>query len=66
VSPLVATTIFSTFTGAGAPFLLPGAPFIVSALAYCVAIWAIAGLRPALVRDEAPSAVAAVNLNEHR
>jgi len=66
VSPLVASWVFSTFTGSAAPVLLPGAPFIVSALAYCVAIWAIAGLRPALVRDEAPSAVAAVNLNEHR
>jgi DHA1 family tetracycline resistance protein-like MFS transporter len=66
VSPLVASWVFSTFTGSAAPVLLPGAPFIVSALAYCVAIWAIAGLRPALVRDEAPSAVALVNINEHR
>ena len=64
VSPLVASWVFSTFTGSAAPVLLPGAPFIVSALAYCVAIWAIAGLRPALVRDEAPSAVALVNMDE--
>jgi MFS transporter, DHA1 family, tetracycline resistance protein len=46
VSPLVATWIFATFTGAAAPLLLPGAPFIVSALAYGVAIWAMSGVRP--------------------
>jgi DHA1 family tetracycline resistance protein-like MFS transporter len=51
VSPLVASAVFSTFTGAAAPVLLPGAPFLVSALAYGVVIWAISGVRlpPALV-----------------
>jgi MFS transporter, DHA1 family, tetracycline resistance protein len=47
VSPLVASWVFSSFTGAEAPILLPGAPFVVSALAYGLAIWAISGLRPA-------------------
>ncbi|HEY4040391.1 MAG TPA: TCR/Tet family MFS transporter [Rhodopila sp.] len=46
VSPLVASSIFATFTGAGAPVLLPGAPFIVSALTYCVVVWAVSGVRP--------------------
>jgi DHA1 family tetracycline resistance protein-like MFS transporter len=47
VSPLVATWIFATFTGDAAPVLLPGAPFIVSAFAYILAIWAMWGVRPA-------------------
>ncbi|MBS0639846.1 MAG: MFS transporter [Acetobacteraceae bacterium] len=45
VSPLVAGTVFAAFTGPGAWLFLPGAPFIVSALAYCVSLWAIAGVR---------------------
>jgi MFS transporter, DHA1 family, tetracycline resistance protein len=59
VSPLVASFVFSTFTGAGAPVLLPGAPFLVSVLAYGVAIWAVSGVRPppVLVRVEAEGAV---------
>jgi DHA1 family tetracycline resistance protein-like MFS transporter len=46
VSPLVASLVFSTFTGPAAPVLLPGAPFLVSVLAYGLAIWAISGVRP--------------------
>jgi DHA1 family tetracycline resistance protein-like MFS transporter len=59
VSPLVATWVFSAFTGAGVPFLLPGAPFIVSSLVYGLAIWAISGVRPApaLVQPELAVAV---------
>jgi MFS transporter, DHA1 family, tetracycline resistance protein len=54
VSPLVAGSVFAHFTGPAALVLLPGAPFVVSALAYCVALWAVAGVRPpaALVRPE--------------
>jgi DHA1 family tetracycline resistance protein-like MFS transporter len=47
VSPLIASWVFSTFTGTDAVFLLPGAPFVVSALAYGLAIWAVSGVRPA-------------------
>lgn len=46
-SPLVAAWVFSTFTGPAAPVLLPGAPFLVSVLAYALAIWAVSGVRPA-------------------
>jgi DHA1 family tetracycline resistance protein-like MFS transporter len=46
VSPLIASWVFSTFTGAAAPVLLPGAPFVVSALAYGLVIWAVFGVRP--------------------
>ena len=46
VSPLIASWVFSTFTGVAAPILLPGAPFVVSAFAYGLAIWAIWGVRP--------------------
>jgi DHA1 family tetracycline resistance protein-like MFS transporter len=54
VSPLVASTVFAHFTGPYALILLPGAPFVVSALAYCVSLWAVSGVRPApaLVRAE--------------
>jgi DHA1 family tetracycline resistance protein-like MFS transporter len=47
VSPLVASHVFALFTGEGAPVLLPGAPFLVSVLAYGLVIWAVAGVRPA-------------------
>ena len=61
VSPLVATWIFSTFTSAGAPVFLPGAPFVVSSLVYGLAIWAVSGVQPpvALVAASAelPAAV---------
>jgi DHA1 family tetracycline resistance protein-like MFS transporter len=62
VSPLIASSVFATFTGAGATVLLPGAPFLVSALAYGVLIWAVAGMRPvpALEVAEAGATVAAV------
>jgi DHA1 family tetracycline resistance protein-like MFS transporter len=55
VSPLVASVVFAHFTGTRALILLPGAPFVVSALAYCVALWAVAGIRPpaVLARAEA-------------
>ncbi len=49
VSPLIASLVFSAFTGAGASILLPGAPFVVSAAAYGLVIWAVAGVRPAPV-----------------
>ena len=49
VSPLVAGTVFAQFTGPYALVLLPGAPFVVSALAYCVALRAVSGVRPAPV-----------------
>jgi MFS transporter, DHA1 family, tetracycline resistance protein len=47
VSPLVASHVFAMFTGSGAPVLLPGAPFLVSVLAYGLVIWAVSGVRPA-------------------
>jgi DHA1 family tetracycline resistance protein-like MFS transporter len=47
VSPLIASHVFSMFTGMNAPILLPGAPFVVSVLAYGLAIWAVWGVRPA-------------------
>jgi DHA1 family tetracycline resistance protein-like MFS transporter len=61
VSPLVAGWVFSKFTGAAAPVLLPGAPFVVSALAYGLGIWALSGVRPtpALVSARAEVTVAA-------
>jgi MFS transporter, DHA1 family, tetracycline resistance protein len=61
VSPLIASWVFSTFTGPAAPVLLPGAPFVVSALAYGLAIWAVSGVRPvaALVGADAGVTVAA-------
>ncbi|MDB5398779.1 MAG: putative major facilitator superfamily transporter [Rhodopila sp.] len=61
VSPLVASWVFSAFTGPAAPVFLPGAPFLVSTLAYGLAIWAIFGVRPppALVSPEAEVTVAA-------
>lgn len=61
VSPLIASWVFSTFTGSAAPIWLPGAPFVVSALAYGLAIWAISGVRPppALVGADAGVTVAA-------
>jgi hypothetical protein len=67
-SPLVASWVFSTFTGSAAPLLLPGAPFVVSALAYCLAIWAVSGIEPvpALVGPEASATVAASEPGGHR
>jgi MFS transporter, DHA1 family, tetracycline resistance protein len=58
-SPLVASWVFSTFTGSDAPVWLPGAPFVVSALAYGLAIWAVSGVRPAAVIPDAGAAVTA-------
>ena len=45
-SPMVASFVFSSFTGPAAPFQLAGAPFAVSALAYGLAFWAVSGVRP--------------------
>ena len=61
ISPIVAGAVFAHFTGPAALVVLPGAPFIVSAAAYAVAIWAIAGIQAptALARTDA-SAVATV------
>lgn len=61
VSPVIASTVFSTFTGAAAPLLLPGAPFLMSVLAYGLAIWAVSGVRPppALVSADAAATVPA-------
>ncbi len=47
LSPLLASHVFALFTDQGAPVVLPGAPFVVSALAYGLVIWAVAGVRPA-------------------
>jgi MFS transporter, DHA1 family, tetracycline resistance protein len=60
VSPLIASFVFSMFTGPAAPVLLPGAPFLVSVLAYGVAIWAVSGVRPVpgLVRAGVDATVA--------
>ena len=60
VSPLVASWVFATFTGSTAPILLPGAPFVVSALAFGLSFWAVWGVRPspALVSSNALATVA--------
>jgi MFS transporter, DHA1 family, tetracycline resistance protein len=63
-SPLLATWIFATFTRAGTPLLLPGAPFIVSALAYCAAIWALSGVRPAPALVAAGTGATVVTVGE--
>jgi DHA1 family tetracycline resistance protein-like MFS transporter len=59
VSPLVASTVFAHFAGPAALITLPGAPFVVSALAYCFAFWVLAGIRPpaALARQEGGAAL---------
>lgn len=59
LSPIVATTLFSTFTHQGAPVVFPGAPFLASAVACLVAAWAVFGLRPS-VAPNAASEVARV------
>ena len=63
-SPLVASWVFSTFTGASAPLLLPGAPFVVSALAYGLVIWAVSGVRPAPALVSSDSSVTLVASSE--
>jgi MFS transporter, DHA1 family, tetracycline resistance protein len=59
VSPLVAGWLFSSFTGPEALLPLPGAPFVASALACCLSIWAVSGVLPAAeqVGDEASDIV---------
>lgn len=59
VSPLVASHVFALFTGEAAGVMLPGAPFLVSAAAYGLVIWAVAGVQPApaLVAANPASAV---------
>jgi MFS transporter, DHA1 family, tetracycline resistance protein len=44
-APLLASWVFAVFTGPGAPVWLPGAPFLGSALASGLVIWAVAGVR---------------------
>ncbi len=60
VSPLVASWVFASFTGPAAPILLPGAPFVVSALAFGLSVWAVWGVRSArsLVNADALAIVA--------
>ena len=59
-SPLVASWVFASFTGPAAPILLPGAPFVVSALAFGLSVWAVWGVRsaPSLVNADALATVA--------
>jgi DHA1 family tetracycline resistance protein-like MFS transporter len=57
VSPLVASSVFALFSGPAAPVLLPGAPFLVSVVAYFLAIWAVSGVRPAASLVAAETAV---------
>jgi MFS transporter, DHA1 family, tetracycline resistance protein len=45
LSPLLATTLFSTFARPGAAFVFPGAPFLASSLVCLMGFWAILGLR---------------------
>jgi DHA1 family tetracycline resistance protein-like MFS transporter len=62
VSPLVAGWLFSSFTGADALWSLPGAPFVASALACCLSIWAVYGVRPTAVLVAAEADVTADNV----
>jgi DHA1 family tetracycline resistance protein-like MFS transporter len=64
VSPLIASWVFSTFTGPAAPVLLPGAPFVVSALAYGLVIWAVFGVRPVAALAGAGSEVTVLATTE--
>jgi DHA1 family tetracycline resistance protein-like MFS transporter len=61
VAPVFAGFLFSHFTGPYALALFPGAPFVASALAYCLAVWAVSGVRPpaALARPEIGATVLA-------
>lgn len=52
VSPIVATTLFSTFTARDAPLTFPGAPFLASALACLAAAWAVMDVRSETGRQE--------------
>jgi DHA1 family tetracycline resistance protein-like MFS transporter len=61
VSPLVAGWLFSNFTGPDALWSLPGAPFVASALACCLSIWAVYGVRPAAILVGAEADVTANN-----
>jgi MFS transporter, DHA1 family, tetracycline resistance protein len=62
VSPLVAGWLFSSFTGPDAVWTLPGAPFVASALASCLSIWAVSGVRPAAALVGAEADVTTDNL----
>ena len=46
-APLLAGWVFGVFTGPGAPVQFPGAAFLMAALAYGGAFWAVWGLRAA-------------------
>ena len=45
VAPLLAGYVFGIFTRDGASLYLPGAPFLMAAVAYVVAFWAVLGIR---------------------
>ena len=60
VSPLVASWVFSSFTGPAAPTLMPGAPFVVSAFAYALAFWAVVGVKPPSVLATAEAGASTV------
>ena len=45
-APLLAGWVFGVFTGPAAPLHMPGAPFVMAALAYAVAIAAVSGWQP--------------------
>ena len=47
VAPLVMTQTFWFFTSASAPFVLPGAPFLLSALLIALCVSIILSMRPA-------------------
>jgi len=45
VSPVFAGWLFGVFTSASAPAWFPGAPFLVAALSYAVALVVVRGVR---------------------
>ncbi|HVZ08215.1 TCR/Tet family MFS transporter [Rhodopila sp.] len=58
ISPVVAGLVFAHFAGPDAMVRLPGAPFLVSALAFLVALVAVTGVRvPAALAEEETAAV---------
>ena len=45
-APLLSGWVFGLFTGPASPIHFPGAPFLMAAIAYIVALWSISGLPP--------------------
>ena len=43
-APLLCGWVFGVFTGPGAPMVFPGAPFVLAAVAYGLAFWAVWGI----------------------